>query len=175
MPKAKDIVNLDTKVEQRDDMVIPDLGRPLEDDDRVDIAKPAGGYTPKQDQVYMGNLQFMEEPVTVIIHSSSERDGFNCTDYVSVNGIEAQILVKGRWVACPYLPKNEEFTTKRKFVDALLRAKSDRISTQVDRLENGQVSNRVSKHTACLYAVSLIEDKNPAGREWLKRRTASNF
>ena len=175
MPKAKDIVNLDTNIEQRDEIEIPGLGAPLQDDAVVDIATPAGGYTPKQDQVYMGNLQFMDEPVTIIIQSSSDRDGFNCTDYVGVNGQDAQILVGNRWVACPYLPKNEEFTTKRKFLDALLRAKTDRVITKVSRHDNGQPINSVQHITQCIYAVTVIEDKNKSGMEWFRRRAASNF
>lgn len=162
------------KTEQREDKTFPDLDEPI-DEMRVDIVKPAGGYVSKDEQKYLGELAFNEEWITIEIHSSSERDSANLTDFVSVNGEKPKILVNGKPVEFGYLPKNCHLTMQRKFVDALIRSKSDIVKTVVSHGQEGATFNNLSRHTHRSNSITLVEDKNPKGKEWFYRRLAQNF
>lgn len=162
------------KTEQRDAKRFPEIDEPL-DDMRVDIVKPAGGYVSEAEQKYLGDLAFNEEWVTIEIHSASERDTANLTDFVSVNGEKPKILVNGKPVEFGYLPKNVPLTLQRKFVDALIRSKSDIVKTKVSHGQGGVTFNQLTRATHRTNSISLIEDKNPKGKEWFYRRLAQNF
>lgn len=167
--------NLDTKIEQVPGRTIPPLGEELQDDDRERVTTPAGGYTPKEDQRYMSDLAFMEEPVTIIIQGSAERSSFNCTDMISVNGRKAEVLVNNKWLPFGHLPKGRAFVTKRKYLDTIIRSKSDQILTETERMPDNEVMNKIGYNTYAMHTVTLLEDKNPYGREWFQRRMASNY
>ena len=115
-------------------------------------------------------LAFNEEPVTLLIEESSGTSETPETYVeVSVNGRKAEVLMDGKWVPVGWLPLGVEFTTKRKFVEILARAKPDSIKTMHDDATVEKPQNKVRRSTRAAYPMSIIEDRNPAGREWLSR------
>ncbi len=154
---------------------IPNLGEPLSAEERLDVVRPAGGYVANHDQKYLQKLAFMEEPITVVINGNSTHDEATVTDFVAVNGKQAQILVNGQWANCPYLPKMREVIIRRKYVDVLLRQKSEKVKTNVLRLGDGDTINQLNRTMHLNSSVSLIKDDNPNGTEWFKRAVASTY
>lgn len=109
----------------------------------------------------MATLQFMEEPVTINVHESTNE---NAAQYVflAING-EGPGPQK-----FPYLPRGMDITVKRKFVDRLARARV--VSYKSTERVNGAGEREVvyPKTSALLYPFSVVEDKNPRGRDWLR-------
>lgn len=171
---AKQPSNEGVKIEQQPDKILPPLGEPWDDDDRKTVATPAGGYDEKANHKYYKDLQFMEEPVKIVL-SAVHGDKANCTDLIAVNGKWAELLVNGQWLPVGYLPKGGPIVTKRKYLDVILRSKGDEVQTHMDKLPDGDIQNRVSRTTYGVHTVQVLEDKNPAGAEWLLKRSTQNF
>lgn len=98
--------------------------------------------------------QFMNEPVTVVVQSTSdETEG----DYVQVgvNGVTQ------------YFRRDVAQTVKRKFVARLARAKRTDYRQSLD-FSLGEKMNMMSRHHSLKYPFTVIEDKNPIGSAWLK-------
>ena len=106
------------------------------------------------DNSYAAQIAFLEEPVDVMIHDSTEANAepFPC---VAVNGVNQ------------FFPRGQAITVKRKFLAALARAKTTSVSTKVVN-NDGEVYNRLNKHTALRYPFSVVRDSNPKGSAWLK-------
>lgn len=98
--------------------------------------------------------RFMQEPVTIYI---SEAADDNATPAVEVS-------VNGRRVI---LPRGQNVTVKRMYVERLARAKRTAISQNLDPSLREEV-NRVSRRTILDYPFSVTQDTDK-GREWLKR------
>ena len=130
---------------------------------------------PNQD--YMDELAFNEEPVTIRLEPSTDK---NAAVWFPIwnNGKGAELLVDGKWVEYGYLPVNKVITVKRKYVETLLGAKIDTITTEVvenksDRSDN--MENRVKRFTSALHSFSIIEDKNPLGTAWVNEIRRRNM
>ncbi len=174
MAKEPQLHSADAKVEQRSNVIIPDLGLPLAGDEQLDVAKPVGGYEGKDERKYLESLSFYEDLVTIIIQGdSSNVGGRNCTDYVACSGVPAKMLVNGRWITEPFLPKQREITLRRKYVEVLLRSKVDIIKTKTWETTDGHSMNEIDRNTVNTCNVSLVEDKSPYGREWFRRMSCS--
>jgi hypothetical protein len=90
-----------------------------------------------------------------------------------VNGKGAEVLVNGKWVEFGYLPVSQMLTTKRKYVEVLLRSKRDSVNTNVIERDNEDPQNIIERSTTSTALFSIIEDRNPRGAEWateLRRR-----
>jgi hypothetical protein len=67
-----------------------------------------------------------------------------------------------------YLPVGRRITTKRKYLEVLLRAKIDTINVEgtsgydVDRGS----ANTIRRMTTPVHGISIIEDKNPRAQGW---------
>lgn len=123
-------------------------------------------------------LAFNEEQVTILISPSNEKNA--PTSYpVWNNGKGAEVLVNGQWQEWKYLPVNVLLTTKRKYVEALLRAKVDRVETIVPNPGDSDLERfpggKLLRFTSGLCTFSIVEDKNPRGAEWAMRIRQQNF
>lgn len=108
----------------------------------------------------LANLAFAEEPVTVVVGSTTDKFS---PQYV-------QVWVGGRH---QLFIRNEPITVKRKFVEALCRRKltSFRNEEYVD--SDGNMNVRWPSSTGLIDNFSLVEDKNPrGGLPWLKKLLA---
>ena len=116
---------------------------------------------------YMANLAFNEEPMTILIEENSRSDFPETFVPVSVNGVGAEVFENGKWLSVGWLPIGREVTTKRKYVEVLARSKSDSVKTQHEDATIANPRNTVSRRTSANYPMSILEDRNPRGREWL--------
>lgn len=101
-------------------------------------------------------LAFMEEPVTVVVHTSTDK---NSTPIVEVwNDGRVQRFLRG-----------EEQVVKRKFVEVLARAKADTFRNVEYQDEAGNQAFRYPKTTSLKYPFAVVKDDNPKGHAWLKK------
>lgn len=169
MPR-KEINSEDTKIDQR----------PLD----VDAAMAAGtdrreiieaGEDVLDNTDWLDELKFNEEPVTIYIEPSSEKNAPS-HHYIAVNGTGCEVWYEQlkRWVETPYVPTGQRLTVKRKYVANMVSAKIDTITTDVDTPSQAEfVGNRERRNTSSVMAFSVLQDDNPAGGAWLaslKRR-----
>ena len=128
-------------------------------------------------RAYLDELAFMEEPVTIRLEPSSEKNA-PAWFPASVNGEGAEVLQPdGRWMHMVegFLPVGRKLTTKRKYVEVLLRAKIDTINIQNTSgydVDHG-MANRIQRSTSPVHGISIIEDRNPRAQGWyeeLRRR-----
>lgn len=110
-------------------------------------------------------LAFMEEPVTIMVHESTDPNA-EAMVFVAVNG-EGPGPAKTPWI-----PRGQAITVKRKFVEALARAKGESVKSVEVTNAFGERSIRYPKHSALRYPFSIVEDKNPRGSEWLRKTLA---
>jgi hypothetical protein len=104
-------------------------------------------------------LAFMEEPVEVMIHQTSEKDADQAFD-IQVNG-RPQIFVRGG-----------KYIVRRKFVEGLARAKPvhyDNEEYMQETAQGGVRAVRYPSRRGLRYPFTVIEDKNPNGAAWLQR------
>jgi hypothetical protein len=84
------------------------------------------------------------------------------------------VLIEGRWVPLGWLPIGQVITTKRKYLENLIRSKSDHIRTIHDDADVATPRNTVQRRTSGNYPTTIIEDGNPLGREWAARVRAGH-
>ncbi len=116
---------------------------------------------------YMEQLAFMEEPVTVRIEENSRSDYPETHVPVLVNGKGAEVLQNGKWLSVGWLPIGVMLTTKRKYVEVLARSRSDAIKTVHDDATVERPRNTETRRTSSNYPLSVMEDRNPRGHQWL--------
>lgn len=123
----------------------------------------------KAKQDYYDALQFMEEPLTIRIEENSRSDFPETHVSVQVNGKEAEVFQNGQWLAIGWLPIGVPLVTKRKYVEVLARSRSDSIRTNHDDATVERPRNMVNRRSSSNYPLSIIEDRNPKGHEWLSK------
>ena len=117
---------------------------------------------------YGRTLAFMEEPVTIRIEKSAEKYAPIVID-CWINGRGAEVFLNGQWLVLGYLPVGREIITKRKYLEVLARSKVDNINTDVGSIYDENPRNTIEISTSSKAPFSVLEDKNPLGREWLGR------
>lgn len=122
---------------------------------------------------YLDQLKFNEEPVTILIHPSREKNAPSVID-CWVNGKGAEVWIRGAWVALCWLPINHECIVKRKYIEVLARASIDTITTDVQDATVEYPENKIVRVTSALCTFSVLEDVSPKGREWLRRIMAQH-
>lgn len=153
-------------------------------DVRIDQKAPVRDARPEGDNVVVADqtdlkaaqleaLAFMEEPVTIRIEPSGEKNAAPCID-CWVNGRGAEVFIAGAWRVLGWLPVAVPVTTKRKYVEVLAKSKHDNVTTKVVKLPDSEV-NEVERHTMSRAPFSVIRDDNPKGAEWLTRLLMRNF
>lgn len=115
---------------------------------------------------YIDQLAFNEEPVTIHIQPSADKNAANSIP-VWVNGKGCECLINGQWIEHAYLPVNTKITLKRKYLEVLVRAKVDVVTTEILDAQGERPENRINRFTSAVASFSVIEDKNPKGAEWL--------
>lgn len=117
---------------------------------------------------YSAALAFAEQPVTILIQPSGEKFAARTVD-LWVNGKGAEVLVEGRWVETRILPVGMPVTTKRKYVEVLLKSKRDAVQTNVTEEESESPVNAIFRNTTAVSPLSIIRDNDPRGAEWIAR------
>lgn len=104
-------------------------------------------------------LAFMEEKIEIVVNPTAEK---GASPIVEVwNGGRPQRFIRGRPQVC-----------KRKFVDALARAKEVSYTQEQYKDANGADAIRNIPTTTLRYTFQVIEDQSPKGRDWLKQLLA---
>lgn len=119
---------------------------------------------------YLAQLAFMEEPVTVSISDNSGTKHPATHVPCFVNGKGAEILLNGKWVEFKngYIPIGPQLVMKRKYVEILVRSRSDLIETDADDANVEHPENRIIRRNRDNYPLSIIHDANPRGHQWLQ-------
>ncbi len=109
----------------------------------------------------LATLRFMEEPVEIMIHESTDPNAEQFV-FCAVNGEGAGTH------KLPWLPRGIPVTVKRKFVERLARAKPIALSTFDTTDATGALAKGLRSRRALAYPFSVIHDTNPRGASWLK-------
>lgn len=117
---------------------------------------------------YAERLAFNEDPITILLHPSRERNPPLVVD-CWVNGRGAEVLVDGKWHQFGCLPINKPVTTRRKYVEVLCLSRTDTVQTDSGSTAEDHPHNRVVRHTSANHTFSVIRDDNPRGAAWLAR------
>ena len=77
----------------------------------------------------------------------------------------------GKFMEINCLPIGQPIITKRKYVEVLARSRTDRVTSQERRRtpDVGRDGFKVQRRSQRKNMFSVLEDKNPKGREWLNR------
>lgn len=107
---------------------------------------------------YLEALKFNEEVIEIMLQPSSEENAPMVVD-VYVNG-------EAKWI-----PVGQQVPLKRKFVEVLMRSKPVSIQTEHESHQSGAkvINNRIIRNTRAKYPLSILNDPNPKGREWVNR------
>jgi hypothetical protein len=115
---------------------------------------------------YARELAFMEEPVTIRLEPSTDRNA--ATSFpVWVNGKRAEVFQNGRWDEIGYLPCGRELIVKRKVLEVIIRAKVDTIHTTVQERDGDNPNNVIQRFTSPVHSFSILHDANPRGPHWV--------
>ena len=109
-------------------------------------------------KAYLDDLAFMEEEITIMLNETTDENAENPV-IVGNNGIFKQFF------------RGVPTRAKRKFVDGLI-VKSSRVSTPEVQNGGGERTFAIRQHPAQKFPFTLMEDRNPKGIEWLRRRMA---
>lgn len=123
---------------------------------------------------YLKALAFAEEPVTISIEENSRSDYPETHVFVQSAGNGAEIFLNNQWCTVTWLPIGQVITTKRKYLEILLRSKSDHVRTQHDDATVAVPQNKLNRRTSGNYPVTIIQDANPLGFEWASRVRAEH-
>lgn len=146
---------------------MPPVSDPSTYDGDVVIVEKIGGNTE-----YMDELAFMEEPVTIRLEPSSDKNAAGAFP-IWVNGKPAECWQNGRWDEIGYLPVGRTLTVKRKVLEVIIRAKVDTVHTQIQEMDSERPNNVIQRFTSPVHSFSILEDRNPRGPQWvaeLRRR-----
>lgn len=125
-------------------------------------------------KAYLEELAFNEEPVTIRLLPSAERNSPNAY-YVAVNGKGCEVFRNDRWYEMAWLPVGQALTIKRKYLEVMVRAKFDSVRTEVRDPESDHPDNQVTRFTSPVHSFDIIEDANPKGVAWLAELRRRNF
>lgn len=120
---------------------------------------------------YLDALAFNEEPVTIRIEQGMEENAPQW-HLVHVNGRGAEVLLDGKWMVWGQLPVDKVITTRRKFLEVMLRSKRTVVHSNIHNIDE---SNHLQRSTSALMAISIIEDRNPLGPEWIRELRRRNY
>ena len=165
---TKSVDYTDNQLAQRDPV-------PHSLEEAPDFSDTIQAVDPKHiEKEYLERLKMDNDPVTIVIAKGNEQKPA-LTVPVWVQGIGAEVLKDGKWVQLGWLPVDIAVTTKRKYVEALARAKPVNVDNEIIGGMNafGPMPQNQITHTArALNQFSVLEDRNPKGGEWLRRLAA---
>lgn len=126
------------------------------------------------DADYLAELAFMEEPVTIILHQSNERNAATMHPFWN-NGKKAEVFQNGRWIEVGHLPVGHVMVIKRKILEQIIRCKIDTIDVQTLNQDSERPINIATPRSSPVHSYTIIEDKNPRGRAWVSEMMRRNF
>lgn len=152
----------------------PEQHAPITDPSAYDGDIVLTDRAPNQD--YLDKLAFMEEPVTIRLEPSSDKNAAGAFP-VWCNGRAAEVFINGRWheYSGGYLPVGQVLTTKRKYLEVIIRAKIDTVHTKIQEMDSERPHNRIDRFTSPVHSFSIIEDRNPGGAQWVAELRRRNF
>jgi hypothetical protein len=121
---------------------------------------------------YADALAFMEEPVTVRLEPSSDKNAATAFP-IWVNGRRAEVFQHGAWCEIGYLPVGVPLIIKRKVLEVIVRTKVDTVHTEVREMDSERPNNVIGRFTSPVHSFSILSDSNPRGPAWvaeLRRR-----
>jgi hypothetical protein len=173
MPREDIVTARGPKPELHSDDIKIDQRRPLADlgdrDGDVILADPSVAHSD-----YLAELAFMEEPVTIRLEPSADRNAIS-RFAVWVNGAGAEVFQRGRWEAIGWLPVGQVIIVKRKVLEVIVRTKIDTLHTEVRNPDSETPFNTEQRFTSAVHSFSVIEDKSPRGAAWLTEMRRRNF
>lgn len=101
-------------------------------------------------------LAFMEEMVEVVVAATTDKNAERFP-HVAVNGVNQ------------YFVRNEKMKVRRKFIEALARAKKTAVSTVAGKDQDGADTMNIAQSTGLRYPFSVVHDPNPRGHAWLEK------
>lgn len=125
--------------------------RTLASMDELKVVQPASDQPFDEEKMLM--LQFMNEPVTIRIATSTDKNAEQCFE-LNING-KAEFFRRG-----------ETKTVKRFFVDRLLRLKQTVYGQDLVINKEGIKSYVYPPSTGLKYDFAIIRDDNPLGKSW---------
>ena len=123
---------------------------------------------------YLAELAFMEEPVTIRLEPSSDKNAAMVFP-IWVNGKRAEVYQRGRWEEIGYLPVGVPLVIKRKVLEVIVRAKVDTVQTRIIDENGDRPNNVISRFTSPVHSFSIIEDRNPRGAAWVSEIRRRNL
>jgi len=112
------------------------------------------------DQEKLAMLQFFEEPVTIMVHTTSDQNAEQVFELFN-NG-RREVFTRG-----------ETKTVARKFVEILATRKPTTYTQKKKRDEDGIMHEVQVPTTALRYPFSVLHDPNPKGADWLRYTLAT--
>lgn len=152
----------DIKIEQKDDII--SNGRDNSDLIGRESEIVQAHQLPSKD--YLDELAFNEEPVTIRIEPSSDKNAA-LWHPIWINGKGCECWIAGAWREQTFLPVGQEMIVKRKYVEVLLRSKNDTVHTEVIETPGQDPVNRIRRFTSATVTFSIINDKNPLSSAWV--------
>ena len=126
-----------------------------DDSSEIIVPRSNGGDGPQLDDEKLANMAFDNEPVTVMIHKTTDKLAPK-TFPISVNG-KTEIFAYG-----------ETKTVKRMFVEGLMRAKPTNYRNEEFTNEKGIMDVRWPSNTGLRFNFSIVKDSNPNSEAWMK-------
>lgn len=123
---------------------------------------------------YLDELAFQEEPVTIRLEPSSEKNAATAVP-IWVNGKGAEVFQNGRWDEIGYLPVARSLIVKRKYVEVLLRTKHDAVQTDILDRDSDRPNNIIRRFTSAVSSFSILHDANPKGVAWATEMRRRNM
>lgn len=157
-----DRFKIDQNADLIGDVALQERGGELIEVDRLD------------DKDYLDELAFNEEPVTIRIEPSTDK---NASLFVPIwiNGKGAEVFINNRWIEFGQLPVAKVLVVKRKYIELLIRSKMDSVKTEIIERSNQDPENIVQRFTTASHSFSILHDANPMSAAWveeLRRRNA---
>lgn len=122
---------------------------------------------------YLADLQFNENPVTVVIPAGHGKDAPKFV-YCAVQGIGAEVWnpKSNTWMRFTWLPVASVITVKRKYLEVLARARVDTVETREVTTtphanQDGYMLHRETHQAAPFYV--RHDPAGEAGAEWYKK------
>lgn len=155
------------RIDQKPTIIMPDSGKPEHPGEVIIVDKPIN-------KDYLDELSFQEEPVMIILNPTAEKNAPTSFP-VWVNGKGAEVFQNGRWDEIGYLPIGRRLIIKRKYLEVIIRAKLDLVTTAHDDATVERPVNRVNRATSSVHSFSILEDNNPKGRAWAEEMIRRNM
>lgn len=133
--------------------------------DPVELAVAETPLVPSQAE----GLAFNEEPVMIMVNPSDNPDAALYIEaWVNGKGVERFLEGLG-WAEVRFIPVGEEVIVKRKYLEVWLRSKTMGVHTPQEVADGQEPTNPLRRTFSRTHSISILEDKNPKGREWARQ------